>query len=177
MYIKPPPMYCTSELPTPQPSHFSGFQIQKALYGLKQAGRLWYKHLCDFLMDHNFSNVVTLPCIFVYRQGPDFVILAVYMDDINLIGTPATSKYPVTHLQSQFDMKLFGQTSLCLGLRISHLGDGSMFLHQTAYTRRILTRFQMQDVDSLAASMMGSSCTQQDPYTLAYEEEEELNKP
>ena len=113
------------------------------LCGLKQAGRLWYKHLCNFLQDHKFTNDVTLPCIFVYKQGPDFVILAIYVDDINLMGTPAACHYVITHMQSRFDMKLLGRTSLYLGLQISHLSDGSMFFHQTAYTRRILKHFQM----------------------------------
>ena len=123
---------------------------------MKQAGRLWYKHLRDFLLDHNFTNDITLPCIFVYKQGPDFVILAVYVDDINLMGTSGACHYAESHL---FDMKLLGYTSLCLGLQIFHLRDGSMFLHQTAYTRRILTHFQMQDANSLAAPMMEKSCT------------------
>ena len=38
-------------------------------------------------------------------------------------------------------------------------------------------RFWMQDVNSLATPMMMRSCTQQDPYTPACEEGEELDKP
>ena len=100
LYIKLPPLFCETKLLPPQPGHFSGLQIQKVLYGLKQAGWLWYKHLRDFYLHHQFTNDSTLPCIFVYKQGLDFVILVVYVDDINLMGTPVAYKYVVTHLQS-----------------------------------------------------------------------------
>jgi len=28
------------------------------------------------------------PCIFIKRSGSEFVIIAIYVDDLNLIGTP-----------------------------------------------------------------------------------------
>ena len=37
-------------------------------------------------------------------------------------------------------------------------------------------QFEMQDANSLAAPIIERSCTQQDPYTLAYKEEE-MDKP
>ena len=73
-------------------------------------------------------------------------------------------------------MKFLGKTSLCLRLQISHLGDGAMLLHQTAYTRKVLKRFGMHNANSLAAPMIGRSRTLQDPYTPASEEEDEVDK-
>ena len=73
-----------------------------------------------------------LLCVFTYKNGADFVILAVYVDDINLIGTRNACQYAVQRLESRFDMKFLGKTSLYLGLQISHFGDGAMLLHQTA---------------------------------------------
>ena len=73
-------------------------------------------------------------------------------------------------------MKFLRKTSLCLRLQISHLGNGAMLLHQTAYTRKVLKRFGMHNTNSLAAPMIGRSRTFQDPYTPASEEEEEVDK-
>ena len=73
-------------------------------------------------------------------------------------------------------MKLLGRTNLCLGLQISHLSDGSMFFHQTAYTWRILKRFQMHNANSLVAPIIERSRTLQDPYPPACEEEKEMDK-
>ena len=115
--------------------------------------------------------------MFAHKTGADFVILAIYVDDINLIGTKSACQYAIQRLESRFDIKFLGKTSLCLGLQISHSADGAMLLHQTAYTRRILKHFGMHHANSLAASMIGKSRTFQDPYTLANEEEEEIDKP
>ena len=95
LFIKPSPLF--SDDPTlPQLGRYLGLRIQKALYGLKQVGRLWYQHLCDLLIDHQFSNDPTLSCIFVYKRNSDFVILAVYVDDINLVGTLDACHYALT---------------------------------------------------------------------------------
>ena len=130
----------------------------------------------DFLLDQNFSNDLALPCVFAYKKDSDFVILALYVDDINLIGTRVACQYVVQRLQSHFDMKFLGKTSLCLGLQISHLGNGAMLLHQMSYRRKVLKRFGMHNANSLAAPMIGRSRTLQDPYTPANEEEEEVDK-
>ena len=94
------------------------------------------------------------------------------MDDINPVGTLDACRYATDHLKSKFDIKLLGQTTVCLGLQISHLRDGSMFLHQTAYTRHILKQFRMEHSNALAAPLMGRSCTDQDPYIPALEEKD-----
>ena len=172
LFIKPSPLFSEVSFPSPNPSHFSGLKLYKALYGLKQTRCLWYQHLRDFLLDQNFTNDPTLPCIFAYKKGADFFILAVYVDDINLIGTRTTCQYVVQRLQFHFDMKFLGKTSLCLRLQISHLGNGAMLLHQIAYTRKVLKRFGMHNANSLATPMIGRSRTLQDPYTPASEEEE-----
>ena len=143
LFIKPPPLFSEVSFPSSHPGHFSGLKLHKALYSLKQAKRLWYQHLRDFLLDQNFTNDSALPCVFAYEKGADFVILAVYVDNINLIGTRVACQYAVQRLQSRFDMKSLGKTSLCLGLQISHLGDGAILLHQTAYTRKVLKCFGM----------------------------------
>jgi transposase InsO family protein len=56
IYIKPPPEFLTQPPPEDKPGAYSGLRLQKALYGLKQAGRMWYKHLHDYLLRHHFSH-------------------------------------------------------------------------------------------------------------------------
>ena len=87
LHLKPPPGFLKS-IPTPKPGKFTGLRICKALYGLKQSGRAWYHHLCNFLISQSFMHNNTLPCIFTYTSEVGFVILAVYVDDLNILGTP-----------------------------------------------------------------------------------------
>ena len=56
LYIRPPPEFLEQAPPEDTPDTYSGLRLQKALYGLKQVGRMWYKHLRDFLLFHNFSH-------------------------------------------------------------------------------------------------------------------------
>jgi hypothetical protein len=135
---------------------------------------MWYQHLREFLLHHDFRHDQSLPYIFTFKKSTGFVVVAVYVDDLNLVGTPETCTYVVNLLITQFEMKLLGKTSFCLGLQVTHLHDGSIFLHQTGYTQKLLKRFGMDKANSLSAPMMGRSRTSDDPYRPCEEEEEEF---
>jgi hypothetical protein len=62
-------------------------KLNKSLYGLKQSGRMWYHRLSEYLMKEEYKNNSICPCIFIKRSESEFVIIAVYVDDLNLIGT------------------------------------------------------------------------------------------
>ena len=63
-------------------------KLNKSLYGLKQLGRMWYNRLSEYLIKEGYKNDSIYPRIFIKRSGSEFVIIAVYVDDLNLIGTP-----------------------------------------------------------------------------------------
>ena len=50
IYITPPHDFISEIPPEDTLESYFGLQIQKILYGLKQIGRMWYKHLWDFLL-------------------------------------------------------------------------------------------------------------------------------
>lgn len=54
---------------------------------------MWYERLQVFLVSHFFVNKSTLPCIFIYRKEKEFVIVAAYVNDLNLIGTQQAIMY------------------------------------------------------------------------------------
>ena len=175
LHIKPPPGFLP-QLPTPQPGQYSGLKICKALYGLKQAGRAWYHHLKGYLITQGFTNHPTLPCVFVLKSKAEFVILAVYVDDLNSIGTPNLSNKVEHLLTKQFEMKILGRTTFCLGLQIKYCADGSLLLHQQTYTRKLLRTFNMDAANALSAPMIGKSKTEDDPYRPSEPDEEEVEK-
>ena len=86
---------------------------------------------------------------FYKETESSFVIVAVYVDDINIIGTPEELQKTVDYLNAEFEMKDLGKTRLCLGLQIEHLSDG-IFVHQSAYTEKVLKRFYMENRIHLA---------------------------
>jgi hypothetical protein len=174
IHIQIPPGFLKADPSEDTSGSYSSLKLQKALYGLKQAGRMWYQHLREFLLHHDFLHDQALPCIFTFKNSTGFVVVALYVDDLNLVGTPETCTYVVNLLITQFEMKLLGKTSFCLGLQVTHLPDGSIFLHQTGYTQKLLKRFGMDKANPLSAPMMGRSKTSDDPYRPCEEEEEEF---
>ena len=155
---------------------YSRLCLEKALYGLKQAGCMWYQHLLEFLLHHQFNHDQALPCLFTLKTSLGFVVIVVYVDDLNLVGTPATYQHAMDLLTTHFKMKLLGKTYFCLGLQISHIPGGGIFLHQTTYTQKLLKRYGMDKSNPSFAPMIGRSKTANDPYQPCEEEEEYYDK-
>ena len=49
---------------------------------------MWYNHLSQYLLNEGYVNNSICPCIFMKTIATGFAIIAVYVDDLNLIGTP-----------------------------------------------------------------------------------------
>ena len=58
-------------------------KLNKSLYGLKQSRRMWYNRLSEYLIKEGYKNDPICSCIFIKRFGSEFVIIAVYVDDLN----------------------------------------------------------------------------------------------
>ena len=175
LFIVPPPGFIQSA-PAAISGKHTGLQIMKALYGLKQAGRTWYHHLCNYLISKGFVHNPTIPCIFTLTNAICFIIVAVYVDDLNVIGMPDLCKYTQYLLVQHFDMKILSKTTYCLGLQIQHFNDGSILLHQQTYIPKLLKSFYMDQANPLSAPMIGHSKNRDDRYYPREEEEEIVDK-
>ena len=92
-------------------------------------------------------------CVSIKKSHSGFVIIVVYIDDMNLIGTPVELEEIAAHLKSKFEMKDFGKTRYCLGLGIEHCSNG-VLVHQSNYTQKVLLRFN-EDKAKLLSTLMG----------------------
>ena len=62
-------------------------KLVKSLHGLKQAPRAWHEKLLEHLMKHNFKNFdLDDATLFVKKVGKTVVYIAVYVDDLLMIG-------------------------------------------------------------------------------------------
>ena len=72
-------------------------KLQQSLYGLKQSRRIWYNRLNKYLLKEEYVNNPIYPFIFIKKSETRFAIIVVYIDDLNLDGTPEelakTTKY------------------------------------------------------------------------------------
>ena len=174
IYMKVPEGLKMPEAYSSKSRKMYSIRLQKSLYVLKQSGRMWYNRLSEYLIKQGYINDAICPCIFIKKTTLGFVILAVYVDDINLIGTPEKVQKAIEYLKKEFEMKDLGKTKICLGLQIEYLVDG-VFIHQSAYTEKILKRFYMDKAHSLSTPMVVRSLeVSKDPFRPQEENEEPL---
>ena len=88
-----------------------------------------------YLIKEGSTNNAIFSCVFIKKTISKFVVLVVYVDDINLIGTLIELQKTIDYLKNEFEMKDLGRTKLCLGLQIEHLTNG-IFVHQSAYIEK-----------------------------------------
>ncbi|CAJ2636501.1 unnamed protein product [Trifolium pratense] len=103
-----------------------------------------------------------------------FVIIAVYVDDLNIIGTNKEIKEARDYLKKEFEMKDLGKTKFCLGLQIEYTKNG-ILVHQSNYTERVLKRFNMDKANPLSTPMMDRTLNvEKDPFRPKEENETDL---
>ena len=98
---------------------------------------MWYNRLSEYLLKKGYKNDPICPCIFINRLGSEFVIIVVYVDDLNIIGTRKELLEAVECLKREFEMKDLGKTKFYLGLQIENLSN-EILAHQLTYTEKIL---------------------------------------
>jgi hypothetical protein len=151
-------------------------KLIKSLYGLKQSGRMWFQRLTKYLLKCGFQTNEICPCIFIKRKGDSFVLIAIYVDDLNIIGTDDACQEAATTLELEFEMKDLGETSFCLGIQLTKVVGGRI-MHQTTYTQKLLLKFKMNDCKPVKTPMQGRNLTpSEDAFRPAEEGEEILNE-
>ena len=104
-------------------------KLQQSLYGLKQSERIWYNRLSEYLLKEGYANNPICSCIFIKKSKTETAIIAVYVDDLNLVGTPEELTRIEKYLKKEFEMKDIGKTKFCLGLQIEDFPTG-VLVHQ-----------------------------------------------
>ncbi|KAG7529154.1 Reverse transcriptase RNA-dependent DNA polymerase [Arabidopsis suecica] len=110
--------------------------------------------LSDYLVREGYKNDPISPCIFIKKfTNKGFVIIAVYVDDLNILGTSGEIAQTVEYLKKEFEMKDLGKTKFCLGLQLEYVNNG-ILVHQKAYTEKVLKRFNMDQAHPLSSPMV-----------------------
>ncbi|MFS7999224.1 putative RNA-directed DNA polymerase [Helianthus anomalus] len=164
IYMKVPEGFKLPEALSSKPKEMYSIKLQRSLYGLKQSGRMWYNRLSDYLTSKGYTNNLICPCVFIKKTTSGYVIIAVYVDDLNIIGTQKEIHEAIILLKKEFEMKDLGKTKYCLGLQIEHMSNG-ILVHQTNYTEKLLKRFNMDKANPLSTPMVVRSLNvENDPF-------------
>jgi len=158
-----------------KPRSVYSIKLQKYLYGLKQSSRMWYNHLNEYLLEKGFENNKICPCIFIKKTISRFVIVAVYVDGLNLVGTPKELIKTATYLKDEFVRKISERQNFILIYRLNIFQIEYLFINR--YIEKVLKHFYMDNAHSLSTSMIvGSLDVKKYPFWLL-EEDEEIPSP
>lgn len=125
-------------------------KLQRSLYGLKQASRCWNQKFKNFIQLFGFSTCKADSCVFVSRKDGQLVIMAIHVDDGLIAGDTVKSIDDVLKfLCDHFEIKSMN-VGCFLGLEIEQRSDGSIFVHQSNYAKRVLSRFNMENCNPVA---------------------------
>ena len=94
-------------------------------------------------MKEGYKNDYICSCVFIKKFEIGFTIIAVYVDDMNLIETFEKLSKIAEYLKKEFKVKDLGKTKLCLDQELEHKANGIIF-HQSTYTKRVLKLFYMK---------------------------------
>ncbi|GJV23042.1 disease resistance CC-NBS-LRR class family protein [Tanacetum coccineum] len=156
IYMKIPEGFKIHNSLSSKPREMCSIKLKRSLYGLKQSGRMWYNRLSDYLISKGYINNLICPCVFIKKTMPGFVIIAVYVDDLNIIGTNKEIQEVIILLKKEFEMKDLGKTKYCIGLQIEHMHN-EIIINQSNYTEKLLKRFNMDKAKPLSIPMVGRS--------------------
>jgi Reverse transcriptase (RNA-dependent DNA polymerase) len=164
IYMKIPEGLKMSEVFKSKPQEIYFIKLKRSLYGLKQSGRMWYNRLSEYLIKERYKSNIISPYIFIKRSILSFIIIAVYVDNLNIIGSSEEIEKTAKLLKNEFKIKDLGVTKLCLDLQIEHLHN-DIFVHQLNYIQKMLKRFNMDKVHPLSTpKVVRSLDVKKDPY-------------
>ena len=176
IYMKIPEGFTLSEAKFSKPRSMYSIKLQRSLYGLKQSGRMWYNSLSTYLLKEGYVNNSICPCVFIKKTEVSLTIIAVYVDDLNLIGTPEGLLETANYLKKEVEMKYLGKTRYCPGPQIEYFSN-DIFVHQSTYTEKVLKCFYMDKAHPLNSPMVVRSFeVDKDPFR-PKEENEKLLGP
>ena len=146
IYIRQPEGFISKKYP------HKVLRLNKSLYGLKQAPRIWYLLLCSVIQSLDFAPLESDPSIYVSFTRA--VILAVYVDDILIIGPRQHQCNEIFQLLcNHFVVENLGFPKTFLGLNISRHNDGRISIDQRGYIDRIIGIFQMTDAKAASTPL------------------------
>jgi hypothetical protein len=94
--------------------------LKRCLYGLKQSPREFNMLLRAWLVDNEWQQYVSDPCIYISRSGHVFAMIALYADDIPAAGNDATwLTLFKAQLSVRFKIKDLGDLPQLLGMHVT----------------------------------------------------------
>jgi len=122
-------------------------QLLHSIYGLKQASRVWNELLDAALKEIGYTHIHADFCIYVFQDGDSICFLAVYVDDMGLLGNNLNvMDEHKKKLGKCFKIKDLGDIKQILGIAIEYNCEAhTLSLYQTRYIEESAARYGCND--------------------------------
>lgn len=133
-------------------------KLNRSLYGLKQAPRCWNSCFEEILLDMDFRQCEADCCLYTKQVNGKKLLITLYVDDGLVAATNqdiADSFLNDLRTRLQITVK---PATYYLGLEISREKDGSVFINQKAYAKKVLERFGMADCNPVTTPIEKEVC-------------------
>jgi len=123
-------------------------KLKRALYGLKQAGLAWWRTLRESMKELGFEGLTSDAGLFLLKDGGDFVIAVIYVDDALFCGPnrDMVLKHKQRFMQ-KWESRDLGDATEFLRMRI-HKEVHKVHIDQCDYLDTVLQRCGMQNCKS-----------------------------
>lgn len=94
-------------------------KLQRALYGLRISPKRWNMQFSEVAEKAGLKSHDTEPCLFTWREGEEFLILLLYVDDMLIASNKSRKLQEVkTVVRNEFIMSDLGAPETFLGIEI-----------------------------------------------------------
>ncbi|MCP4339239.1 MAG: hypothetical protein GY799_10210, partial [Desulfobulbaceae bacterium] len=128
--------------------------LKQSLYGLKQSPRMWNEVLDKQLVTMNFVKSEADSCIYSAVIEGEFILVAVFVDDIILgCRDEGILKKVKQQFSERFAVKDMGRLHYFLGIRIQQMENRSIWIGQDKYAENKLREFGFSDTKMSSTPM------------------------
>ena len=115
-------------------------QLIKTLYSLKQARREWNIELDTKLRKKGYMRLRSDPCIYIWRAGDDFAIIAVWVDDMLMFAMTITLRDKTkADIKSEWEIMDLGVPTKIVRIELT-ISPDKIFISLSKYIKSILLR-------------------------------------
>ena len=116
--------------------------LLKSMYGTKQAARRWHIRISDWMEQNGYPAVNSEKTIFMKREGSDFIIHGLFVDDMMHVPTCDRLRDEFLKLyQKDFEITGGGLMETFLGMEIEQPGK-VIRLHLDTYVQQVLAEYK-----------------------------------
>lgn len=122
-------------------------KLKKGLYGLKQSGREWNHKLDKILKSIGFRQSSEDSCIYILKTQNGYVIIAVFVDDLLILGT---SRKIIEDVKQKISLEIEtvdkGLVDYFLGMQIEvDAKSKQIHIHQKQFIQNLLESWRMEN--------------------------------